>query len=221
MFYCWWVRLPRRHRHFGRWHRHIHRLIGHGHGHVFWAVGGAVGAATAVLVCTAIGPGLWHPPPHFSQPHGGPGLAPEELSAVPAPFIGGPGLSGGAIWRRTRSGSGPGHRQWLGRRRNKPDWKSSRSAWFDRSGSRAGCCGNRPGAGAVIGVDIERSCARDGIAPRRDRAEQRPAMADRGRADIDQMLRPAAPLCRALPSSLSSAFASFRSGVPKPSVNQP
>jgi hypothetical protein len=114
MFYCWWVRLPRRHRHFGRWHRHIHRLIGHGHGHVFWAVGGAVGAATAVLVCTAIGPGLWHPPPHFSQPHGGPGLAPEELSAVPAPFIGGPGLSGGAIGDELAAAAVPGIGNGLG-----------------------------------------------------------------------------------------------------------
>ena len=110
MFDCWWVRLPRRHRHFGRWHRHIHRLIGHGHSHVF----GAVGAATAVLVCTAIGPGLWHPPPHFSQPHRGSGLAPEELSAIPAPFIGGPGLSGGAIGGELAAAAVPGIGNGLG-----------------------------------------------------------------------------------------------------------
>jgi hypothetical protein len=41
---------------------------------------------------------------------------------------------------------------------------SSRSAWLDRGRSHAGCCGNRPGARAVIGVDVDRSCARDGIA---------------------------------------------------------
>jgi hypothetical protein len=110
MIDCWWVRLHRRHWHSGRWHRHIHRLISHGHGHVFVTVG----AATAVLVCTAIGPGLWHPPPRFSQPHGGPGLGPEELSAIPVPFIGGPGLSGGAVGSELAAAAVPGIGNGLG-----------------------------------------------------------------------------------------------------------
>jgi hypothetical protein len=97
MIDCWWVRLPRRHWHYGHWHRHIRRLIGHGRGHVFGGIAGAVGGATAVLVCTAIGPGPWRPPPHSSHPYAGPGLAPEELNGVPVPFIGGPGLSVGAV----------------------------------------------------------------------------------------------------------------------------
>jgi hypothetical protein len=97
MIDCWWVRLPRRHWHYSHWHRPIRRLIGHGRGHVFGGIAGVVGAASAVLVCTEIGPGLWRPPSHSSQPYGGPGLGPEELNGAPVPFTGGPGFSGGAI----------------------------------------------------------------------------------------------------------------------------
>ena len=97
MIDCWWVRLIRRNRHQGHGHRHIHRLIGHGHGHVFGGIAGAVGAATAVLVCTAIGTGLWRPAPHPSQPYSGSGLGPEELNGVPVPFIGGPESMGAGV----------------------------------------------------------------------------------------------------------------------------
>jgi hypothetical protein len=95
MINCWWVLRPPHHRHYGPWHRHIHEHIGHGHGHVFGGIAGAIGAASAVLVCTESGPSLWGPPPHSSQPYGGPGLGPEELSGAPVPFIGGPGFSVG------------------------------------------------------------------------------------------------------------------------------
>ena len=97
MINCWWVLRPPHHWHYGRWHPHIHRHIGHGHGHVFGGIAGAVGAASAVLVCTEIGPGLWGSPPHLGHAYGGPGLGPEELSGAPVPFIGGPGSPIGTV----------------------------------------------------------------------------------------------------------------------------
>jgi hypothetical protein len=94
---CWLVLRPPRHLHYGRWRPHIRRHIGHGHGHGFGGIAGAVGAASASLVCTEIGPRLWGSPPHLAHAYGGPGLGPpglgpEEFSGAPVPFIGGPGF---------------------------------------------------------------------------------------------------------------------------------
>jgi len=222
MFDCWWVRLPLRHRHFGRWHRHIHRLIGRGHGHVFGAVGGAVGAATAVLVCTAIGPGLWHPPPHFSQPHGGPGLAPEELSAVPAPFIGGPGLSGGAVGGELAAAAVQGIGNGLG------------AGEINQSGNLAGQPGST-GAGAAPAVAVISQVPEPSsalilsvavLAMALLCAAISPSSGRRWPSEVAAILircsaRRHRYVSEAPPSSLSSALASFRSGVRKPSVNQP
>jgi hypothetical protein len=94
---CWWVFRPPRHLHYGHWHRHIHRHIGHGHGHGFGGIAGAVGAASAVLVCTEIGPRLWGSPPHLGHFNGGPGLGPEVFSGAPVPFIGGLGSPVGTV----------------------------------------------------------------------------------------------------------------------------
>ena len=220
MFDCWWVRLPRRHRHFGRWHRHVRRLIGHGHGHVFGAIGGTVGAATAVLVCTAIGPGPWHTPPHFSQPHGAPGLAHEELSAIPAPFIGGPGLSGGAIGGELAAAAVPGIGNGLG------------AGEINQIGNPA----SQPGsieaqaapAVAVIGQVPEPSSAlilSGAVLATALSAAIAPSSSRRWPAEVAQILircsaRRHRYVSRAPPSSSSSAFASFRSGVSKPSVKE-
>src|SRR3984893_13646977 len=57
------------------------------------------------------------------------------------------------------------HPDSTGNQPNKPDWKSRKSDWFDRNELDAGCCGNWPGARAVIGLDFDRGCARDGVAP--------------------------------------------------------
>jgi hypothetical protein len=93
---CWWVLRPPRHLHYGHWRPHIHRHIGHGHGHGFGGIAGAVGAASAVLVCTEIGPRLWGSP-HLGYAYGGPELGPEEFSGAPVPFIGGPGFPVGTV----------------------------------------------------------------------------------------------------------------------------
>jgi hypothetical protein len=138
MSHCWWVLHPPRHRHYGHWHRHIHRQIGPGHGHVFGRIAGAVGAATAVLVCTEIGPGLWGPPPYLGQPYGGPGLGSEELSGVPVPFIGGPTFPVGTVGSelaapsipRAGNGSGSSEINQIGNIGSLPGWieKSSMPA---------------------------------------------------------------------------------------------
>ena len=94
---CGWVVRPLRHWHHSSGHRRIHWHIGHSHGHVFAGIAGTVGAATGVIVCTEIGPGLWSTPPYLSRPYGGPGLGPEEVSGAPVPFIGGPGFPVGIV----------------------------------------------------------------------------------------------------------------------------
>ena len=92
MINCWWVFRPPRHLHYGHWHRHIHRHIGHGHGHGFGGIAGAVGAASAVLVCTEIGPRLWGSPSHLGHFNGGPGFpvgtVSSELAAPSIPSVG-------------------------------------------------------------------------------------------------------------------------------------
>ena len=97
MINCGWVVRPLRHWHHSPGHRRIHWHIGHSHGHVFAGIAGTVGAATGVIVCTEIGPGLWSTPPYLGRPYGGPGLGPEELSGAPVPFIGGPGFPVGIV----------------------------------------------------------------------------------------------------------------------------
>src|ERR1700730_4007112 len=89
---CAWVVRTLRYWHHSPGHRRIHWHIGHSHGHVFAGIAGTVGAATGVIVCTEIGPGLWSTPPYLGRPYGGPGLGPGGLSGAPVPVIGGRGL---------------------------------------------------------------------------------------------------------------------------------
>ena len=122
MINCGWVVRPLRHWHHSPGHRRIHWHIGHSHGHVFAGIAGTVGAATGVIVCTEIGPGLWSTSPYLGRPYGGPGLGPEELSGALVPFIGGPGFPVGIVGGELAAPS----ISRVGNQRNKPDWNPAR-----------------------------------------------------------------------------------------------